>query len=143
MITRPTQVRLAVSAIVLALAIGACTQASSPGASGAAPASGITVAMITHAVPGDTYWDIIQAGAKKAAAALGVTLKYSSDPDFTKQSTLVQNAIDSKVDGIAVTAAGPDALIGAVQAVCDAIERSAAERRWVSVAEITGDAIAR
>ena len=31
----------------------------------------------------------------------------------------------------------------AVQAVCDAIERSAAERRWVSVAEITGDAIAR
>lgn len=27
----------------------------------------------------------------------------------------------------------------AVQAVCDAIERSAGERRWVSVAEITGD----
>ena len=27
-----------------------------------------------------------------------------------------------------------------VQAVCDAIERSAAERRWVGVAEITGDA---
>jgi len=26
----------------------------------------------------------------------------------------------------------------AVQAVCDAMERSAAERRWVSVAEIAG-----
>ena len=116
MITRPTQVRLAVSAIVLALAIGACTQASSPGASGAAPGAGLTIAMVTHATPGDTYWDIIQAGANKAKTALGVTLKYSSDPDFTKESTLVQNAIDSKVDGIAMTAAGPDALIGAVQA---------------------------
>jgi len=113
-ITRPRQVRLAVSAIVFALAIGACTQAS-PGSS-AAPGSGLTIAMITHATPGDTYWDIIQAGANKAKTALGVTLKYSADPDFTKEATLVQNAIDSKVDGIAMTAAGPDALIGAVQA---------------------------
>ena len=74
MIRRPTQVRLAVSAIVLALAIGACTQAS-PSSSGAASGSGLTIAMITHAVPGDTYWDIIQAGANKAKTALGVTLK--------------------------------------------------------------------
>ena len=72
--------------------------------------------MITHETPGDTYWDIIRAGAKQAAADLGVTLKYSSDPDFTKQATLVQNAIDSKVDGIAMTAAGPSALVGAVKA---------------------------
>jgi simple sugar transport system substrate-binding protein len=72
--------------------------------------------MITHEVPGDTYWDIIRAGAEAAAEKLGVTLKYSNDPDFTKQALLVQNAIDSHVDGIALTAAGPSALIGAVQA---------------------------
>lgn len=114
MIRRPTRVRLALSAVVVALVMGACTQAS-PGSS-AAPGSGLTIAMITHEVPGDTYWDIIRAGANKAAGALGVTLKYSSDPDFTKQAVLVQNAIDSKVDGIAMTAAGPDALIGASKA---------------------------
>jgi simple sugar transport system substrate-binding protein len=74
----------------------------------------MTIAMITHETPGDTYWDIIRAGANQAAAHTGVTLKYSSDPDFTKQATLVQNAIDSGVDGIAMTAAGPDALIDAV-----------------------------
>ena len=103
--------RLAMAVLVPAFVFGAVPAAAQDEA-----APGLTVAMITHETPGDTYWDIIRAGANDAAEALGVTLKYSSDPDFTKQSTLVQNAIDSQVDGIALTAAGPDALIGAVQA---------------------------
>jgi simple sugar transport system substrate-binding protein len=104
--------------IVFALIVGACNQAvASPSGSGAAPAGPkLTIAMITHETPGDTYWDIIRAGAKAAEAHLGITLKYSSDPDFTKQATLVQNAIDSKVDGIAMTAAGPSALEAVVKA---------------------------
>lgn len=125
--TKRRSLGLVAMTLALAMAAAACGQsttttapaasAAAPAAStGAAPASGITVAMITHEVPGDTYWDIIRAGAQKAAAQLGVTLKYSNDPDFTKQAVLVQNAIDSKVDGIAMTAAGPDALIGAVKA---------------------------
>lgn len=118
MIQRPTRVRLALSGLVFALALGACNQAaaSPSGSSGSAPGPAITVAMITHETPGDTYWDIIRAGAKAAAEKHGVTLKYSSDPDFTKQATLVQNAIDSKVDGIAMTAAGPSALVNVVKA---------------------------
>jgi simple sugar transport system substrate-binding protein len=72
--------------------------------------------MITHEVPGDTYWDIIRKGAQAASEKLGVTLKYSNDPDFTKQAVLVQNAIDSHVDGIAMTAADPSPLRGAVAA---------------------------
>ena len=55
-------------------------------------------------------WDIVKAGANEAAKQHGIDLKYSSDPDFTKQAVLVQNAIDSGVDGIAMTAAGPSAL---------------------------------
>jgi simple sugar transport system substrate-binding protein len=115
-----TRIRLGLSGLVFALALGACSQASTPSSSASAPAAPVTVAMITHETPGDTYWDIIRSGAKKAAEQLGVTLKYSSDPDFTKQATLVQNAIDSKVDGIAMTAAGPSALTGAVKAANDA-----------------------
>lgn len=115
---RRTRARLALSGLAFALALGACNQATaSPSGSSGAPAGpAVTVAMITHETPGDTYWDIIRAGANEAAARHGVTLKYSSDPDFTKQATLVQNAIDSKVDGIALTAAGPSALVGAVKA---------------------------
>ena len=116
MTKRSTRNRLLLSGVVLALAIGACNQTPSAAPTGGAAGPTLTIAMITHEVPGDTYWDIIRAGAKKAAAQLGVNLKYSNDPDFTKQAVLVQNAIDSKVDGIAMTAAGPDALIGASMA---------------------------
>jgi simple sugar transport system substrate-binding protein len=109
--------------IVFAMVLSACqatqsTPSGSTGAGASAPAGPgpqITVAMITHEVPGDTYWDIIRAGAKAAAERHNVNLKYSNDPDFTKQATLVQNAIDSKVDGIAMTAAGPSALEAVVK----------------------------
>src|SRR5207244_3536956 len=76
---------------------------SAGAAAGKANTPKYTVAMITHAPPGDTFWDIIQKGAKAAAAKDNVTFQYSSDGDATKQSVLIQNAIDRKVDGIAVT----------------------------------------
>ncbi|MFG3035118.1 sugar ABC transporter substrate-binding protein [Streptomyces sp. NPDC048253] len=70
----------------------------------------MTIAMITHAAPGDTFWDTIRKGAQAAAAKDNVKLVYSSDPSGPNQSNLVQNAIDQKVDGIAVTLAKPDAM---------------------------------
>ena len=112
---RTMRARLALSALVFTVVVAACNQAQNPTSSGAGAGPALTIAMITHETPGDTYWDIIRAGAKAAAAHLNVTLKYSSDPDFTKQATLVQNAIDSHVDGIAMTAAGPSALEAVVK----------------------------
>jgi simple sugar transport system substrate-binding protein len=113
--------RLTSLGLVLTFVLAACgsdkpaTTGSGAGEA-AAPASGLTIAMITHETPGDTYWDIVKAGAQQAAKQHGIDLKYSSDPDFTKQATLVQNAIDSGVDGIAMTAAGPSALGDVVKA---------------------------
>ncbi|MFJ4821524.1 sugar ABC transporter substrate-binding protein [Streptomyces sp. NPDC088801] len=72
----------------------------------------MTIAMITHAVPGDTFWDTIRKGAQAAAAKDNIKLVYSSDPNGGNQANLVQNAIDQKVDGIAVTLAKPDAMKG-------------------------------
>jgi simple sugar transport system substrate-binding protein len=98
---------VAVVAIVLALA--AC---SSKGGAKNNNATGksYTIAMITHEAPGDTFWDKIRNGAQQAAKDHNVTLKYSNDPDAGKQATLIQNAIDSKVDGIATTLPTPDAI---------------------------------
>jgi len=70
----------------------------------------MTVAFITHAAPGDNFWDIVRKGAEVAAAKDNIQLRYASDADGGGQATLVQNAIDSKVDAIAVTLAKPDAL---------------------------------
>src|SRR2546427_10726588 len=77
--------------------------ASNPLNAGKANTPNITIAMVTHGAPGDTFWDIIRKGAQAAAAKDNVTLKYSSDESSGNQANLIQSAIDSKVDGIAVT----------------------------------------
>ncbi|MGH3587051.1 MAG: substrate-binding domain-containing protein [Pseudonocardia sp.] len=86
------------------------------GAGGSVDTERYTIAMITHEQPGDTFWDKIRAGAEDAAQALNVELRYSNNNAAPEHATLVQNAIDSKVAGIAVTLAYPDAVGPAVQA---------------------------
>ena len=76
--------------------------------------------MVTHEAPGSTFWDRIRAGAEQAAEQHGIELKYSNDPDSGKQATLIQNAIDSQVDGVAVTLANPDAVGPALQKATEA-----------------------
>jgi simple sugar transport system substrate-binding protein len=90
------------------------------GGAGQADTPRMTVAMVTHAAPGDTFWDILRKGAIAAAEKDNVDLKYSSDPDSTKQANLIQGAIDSKVDGIAVTLSSPEAIGPVVQKAVDA-----------------------
>ncbi|GGX67871.1 sugar ABC transporter substrate-binding protein [Streptomyces fructofermentans] len=83
-------------------------------AAGKADTPRMKVALITHAAPGDTFWDLIRKGAEAAADKDNVDLLYSNSPDAAKQANLVQNAIDQKVDGIAITLAKPDAMKAAV-----------------------------
>src|SRR6185437_4498733 len=98
---------------------GASNQGGGSGgtASGGANTSGsnLTFAMITHEQAGDTFWDKIRAGAEDAAKAHGITLNYSNNENGPEQATLVQNAIDSKVSGIAVTLSNADAVIPVTQ----------------------------
>ena len=108
----------ALSAVLVATACsggGAQPSPQTSGGGGGGGNSGYTFAMITHETPGDTFWDRIRAGAEQAAKDTGSTLKYSADPDATKQAVLIQGAIDAKVDGIATTLVTPDALIPTVQ----------------------------
>lgn len=70
-----------------------------------------TVAMIGHWDPSDAFVDILRKGAEQGAATNNVELRYSSDPQPDKQATLVQNAIDTDVDAIALDLAHPEALM--------------------------------
>jgi len=118
--------RAAVAAVSLAalLAASACSgggaEPTSESGGGGGGDSGYTFAMVTHEAPGDTFWDRIRAGAEQAAKDTGSTLKYSADPEATKQAVLIQNAIDSKVDGIATTLVTPESLIPTVKKAVDA-----------------------
>jgi simple sugar transport system substrate-binding protein len=118
-------VRLAAvaSAGVLALGLASCSSTGGkPADSGSGTGGGgvdtprITIAMITHEVPGDSFWDLVRKGAETAAKKDNVELRYSNDPEAPNQANLVQAAIDSGVQGIAVTLAKPDAMQAAVKA---------------------------
>lgn len=116
---------LAGVAAVGAFALAAC--GSPAGAGGGAAAGGdgpelepLKVALITHAAPGDTFWDTIRAGAEDASAKNSIELLYSSDPDGARQAQLVQQAVDQGVDSIVVTLAKADAMSGEVKKATEA-----------------------
>jgi len=130
------------AAVTLLVATAACssTGSSSAGSSAAAPSGAAstaphyTFAMISHAAAGDAFFDVIQKGAKDAAAKDNITFKYSGSGVVTEQANLIQNAIDSKVDGIAVSMPDPKALIPSIQKAVAAgipvIVYNAGDRDW-------------
>jgi simple sugar transport system substrate-binding protein len=119
---RSLQALVAVSAATVALA--ACSSEGGAqndgGGGGGGGGQAFTIAMVTHEAPGDTFWDKIRNGAEQAAEDHNVTLNYSNNQDAGEQSTLVQNAIDSGVDGLATTLPTPDAIGPSVQKAVDA-----------------------
>jgi simple sugar transport system substrate-binding protein len=116
--------------MILPLILAACSttggkkaaQGGANVAAGHANTKHFTVAMITHASPGDTFWDKIRNGANAAASKDNITLKYSNNDDPTKQAALITDAVNSHVDGIAVTDPNPGALCPTIkQAVSSGI----------------------
>lgn len=103
------------AAAAVALTFTACSSQGGAQNQNQATSQRFTIAMVTHESPGDSFWDKIRAGAQQAASELNVDLKYSNNNDGGQQATLVQNAIDSKVNGIAVTLAYADQVGPAAQ----------------------------
>ncbi|MFC5799814.1 sugar ABC transporter substrate-binding protein [Streptomyces formicae] len=73
-----------------------------------------TFAMVTHSGDGDTFWDIVQNGAKQAAVKDNINFLYAHSDEGQQQAQLVDSYIDKKVDGLIVTLAKPDAMKDAV-----------------------------
>jgi simple sugar transport system substrate-binding protein len=101
----------AVALAGLALLVAGCssTASVSPQAPAGVPQTSggteprVTIAMVTHAQPGDTFWDIIKLGAGDAAQQGNVNLVYSSDGDAAKQAALIDKAVADHADGLVVT----------------------------------------
>ncbi|WP_022887069.1 sugar ABC transporter substrate-binding protein [Glaciibacter superstes] len=107
--------------VVVPLALAGCTATTPTGTSSddaAAPAGGddITIAVVTHGTPGDTFWDVVKSGAEQAAEDLGVTVTYQGDGDPVKQSQLIDSAVATNPDGLIVSMANPEGVQGAVEA---------------------------
>ena len=81
-------------ASVLVVAIASCSSTGGkPRESGGGMGGGTvdtpraTIAMITHEVPGDSFWDLIRKGAETAAQKDNIELRYSNDPEAPTRPT--------------------------------------------------------
>lgn len=79
-----------------------------------------TFAMVTHSGDGDTFWDIVQRGAKEAAAKDNINFLYAHSDEGQQQAQLVDSYIAKKVDALIVTLAKPDAMKGVVAKAVEA-----------------------
>ncbi|MFI9050940.1 sugar ABC transporter substrate-binding protein [Streptomyces sp. NPDC053427] len=111
---RSVTVRGAALATGLALVAG-CSASGGKDADEDSRTPRMTIGMVSHSGEGDTFWDIVQNGAERAAAKDRVKFLYANDKEGSKQAELVQSYIDQKVDGLIVTLAKPEALEAVVR----------------------------
>ncbi len=105
---------ISLSAMLVAgvLSLAACSSPSDSGgnSSGSADGTKLKIAVITHG-DGGSFWSVAKKGAEDAAKAEGVELDYEeSNNDPQKQAQLIEAAVSSGVDGLAVSLPNPDAL---------------------------------
>jgi simple sugar transport system substrate-binding protein len=116
-IRRALVVGLAVGALVLA---GCKSDNSGDGGGdsggGSGAGSGFRIDVITHANEGDSFWDVVKAGAEQAAEDTGVDMHYSNNGDPGEQSTLIDNAVAANTDGLVISMADPPALEDSIKA---------------------------
>nr|WP_258053060.1 sugar ABC transporter substrate-binding protein [Streptomyces sp. Ru73] len=117
--TRAAAAALAALALVAGCS-GSGGKQAEDGASGtsgkAAHTPRMTIGMVSHSGAGDTFWDIVQTGAKQAAKKDNVKFLYANDAEGARQAQLVRTMTDQKVDGLIVTLAKPRAVESAVRA---------------------------
>ena len=86
----------------------------------AVSAEDIRIDVVTHAAPGDSFWDVVKAGSDRAGEDLGVDVRYNSSPDPGEQSTLIDNAVADGTGGLVISMANPDGLESSIKAAVDA-----------------------
>lgn len=75
----------------------------------------VDITVITHAAPGDQFWDVVQAGTAAAAEELDIRVQYTNSPDPGDQATLIDNAVAQGSNGLVVSMANPDALRASIR----------------------------
>lgn len=84
--------------------------------------SDIRIVVVTHGTAADPFWSVVKNGVDQAAEDLGVTVEYRapSSFDMIEMSQLIDAAIASDPDGLAVSIPDPDALGEVIRSAVDA-----------------------
>ncbi|WP_124039289.1 substrate-binding domain-containing protein [Neoactinobaculum massilliense] len=95
---------------------GAAREKASAQAASGCTATTSTVAVVSHGVQGDPFWDVVKRGAEDAGKRYCVNVTYQGQGDPQAQSQAIDNAVAQKVDGLVVSMANPQGLKDSVEA---------------------------
>jgi simple sugar transport system substrate-binding protein len=97
-------------------ALGLMTGAA--GAQGMKAAKDVKIAVVVHGAASDAYWSVVKRGVDDAAAMTGAQVQYLAPQVFdeVEHARLIEAAIATKPDGIAVSIPDADALRGPITA---------------------------
>lgn len=79
---------------------------------------GTRIAVVVHGEPSSRFWAVVKAGAEEAGKELGATVDYYAPTafDMVQVAQLIDTAVATNPDGIAVAVADPDALGPSIKA---------------------------
>src|SRR3954451_11357727 len=97
---------------VLALAAAGCGKKDKASEAGGVKRSDINIQVVTHGQASDPFWSVVQNGVDQAKKDLGVKVTYRSPQKFdvVAMRQLIDSAIATKPDGLAVSLPDPTAL---------------------------------
>src|SRR5215213_4290348 len=84
--------------------------------------SGLRFVVVTHGQASDPYWSVVQNGVNQAAKDMGVQVEYHSPDTFNMvaMSQLIDAAVASRPDGMAISIPDADALGDSIKGGIDA-----------------------
>ena len=99
-------------ALLAAVSCGGQEEGGGGGAEGNVARKDIRIAVVTHGQASDPFWSVVKNGVDQAATDMGVEVDYNAPEtfDMVKMSQLIDAAVASDPDGLAVSVPDADAL---------------------------------
>lgn len=113
---------LMVAALFVAVGCGNQEGGQQGGGAASKGRGDIKISVVTHGQASDPFWSVVKNGVDQAAKDMGVDVKYSAPDtfDMVKMSQLIDAAVASEPDGLAISVPDPNALRDSIKKATDA-----------------------
>src|SRR5918998_2992048 len=105
-------------ALVVAVLLATAGFGSQTLGQGSGDRSDLRFIVVTHGQASDPYWSVVQNGVNQAAEDMGVQVEYQAPDtfDMVEMSQLIDAAVASQPDGMAISISDADALGDSIKA---------------------------
>jgi simple sugar transport system substrate-binding protein len=117
-----SRVWLVLSVLALVALVGCGGEEGGTAGGGGAERKDIRIAVVTHGQAADPFWSVVKNGVDQGAEDMGVEVEYNAPQtfDMVKMSQLIDAAVASEPDGLAVSVPDAEALGESIGKAVDA-----------------------